>query len=449
MPKTTASPADNSLQGTICVSGDKSISHRALILGTLAIGETRIDGLLESTDIQATMAACQAVGADIEKGANNEWLVRGRGANGLTAPAQPLNFGNAGTAARLLMGAIAGNPIKAQCIGDASLCARPMGRVIKPLTQMGAHFICDSHNDKLPLTMRGTDQPLPIHYTMAVPSAQVKSAILLAALNAPGTSELIERPATRNHTEKLLSLFGAELSCKPIEGGQIITLTGEAELQATHLSIAGDPSSAAFPLVAALLVSGSHITLKNILVNPYRGGLWQCLEEMGADIKKINSRTAHGEEVADYEIRASVLEGIEVPAERAPSMIDEYPILAMAAACAKGRTILRGLAELRVKESDRLQAIAEGLHNNGVAVEVLPDGLIIEGRGGKDNDGKIAGGAMVKTYFDHRIAMSFLIAGLAAQKPIRIDDDSMIATSFPDFFSCMAKLGAHFERPSE
>lgn len=443
MPTITARPADNSLQGTICVAGDKSISHRALILGTLAMGETRIDGLLESADIHATIAACQALGADIKKGEDKQWRVRGRGTNGLTSPAQPLNFGNAGTTARLLMGAMAGNPIEAKCIGDASLSARPMGRVIKPLTQMGAQFICDSHDDKLPLTMHGTAQPLPLHYTMPVPSAQVKSAILLAALNAPGTSELIECPATRDHTERLLHLFGADLVCKPIEGGQHISLTGEAELQATHLSIAGDPSSAAFPLVAALLIDGSHITIENILVNPYRGGLWQCLEEMGADIKKINSRTAYGEEVADYQIKASRLHGIEVPAARAPSMIDEYPILAIAAACAKGRTILRGLAELRVKESDRLQAIAEGLANNGVAVEVLPDGLIIEGTGGK-----IAGGAMVKTYFDHRIAMSFLVLGLAAQNPITIDDDSMIATSFPDFFSCMAKLGAHFERPN-
>jgi len=441
MPTITARPAQNSLQGTICVSGDKSISHRALILGTFAIGETRIDGLLESADIHATMAACQALGADIERAENSQWLVRGRGANGLTTPAQPLNFGNSGTAARLLMGAMAGNPITAKCIGDASLSARPMGRVIEPLRQMGAEFICDKDNDKLPLTMRGTAQALPLCYTLPVPSAQVKSAILLAALNAPGTSELIERPATRDHTERMLSLFGAELVCKPLEDGQHIILTGEAELQATSISIAGDPSSAAFPLVAALLIDGSHITIKNILVNPYRGGLWQCLEEMGADIKKRNSRTIGGEEVADYQIKASALHGIEVPAERAPCMIDEYPILAMAAARAKGRTILRGLAELRVKESDRVQAIAEGLHNNGVAVEVLPDGLIIEGTGGQ-----VAGGGVVKTYFDHRIAMSFLVLGLVAQNPNTIDDDVMIAQSFPDFFSCMAELGAPFER---
>ncbi|TMJ63974.1 MAG: 3-phosphoshikimate 1-carboxyvinyltransferase [Alphaproteobacteria bacterium] len=424
------------LAGAIRVPGDKSISHRALMLGALAIGRTEITGLLEGEDVLATAAALNALGASVTRGGDGRWSVDGIGVGGLAEPQDLLDLGNSGTAARLLLGVLATHPITAFVTGDASLRRRPMGRVVEPLSRFGARFV-SREGGRLPLAVSGAADPIPIVYRLPVPSAQVKSAVLLAGLNAPGATIVIERQPTRDHTERMLRHFGAAVSTEPEEGGLRVTVEGFPEMTAAPIIVPGDPSSAAFPLVAALIVPGSDVTVEGVGINPLRTGLLECLCEMGADIALLNRREEGGEPVADIRARAGTLAGAEIPAERAPRMIDEYPILAVAAACARGRTVMRGLAELRVKESDRLAAIAAGLAGCGVRVVVDGDDLIIEGDGGPP-----AAGALIETQLDHRIAMAFLVLGLAAKEPVRIDDAAPIATSFPGFIAMMNRLGA-------
>jgi 3-phosphoshikimate 1-carboxyvinyltransferase len=426
------------------VPGDKSISHRALMLGALAVGRTEITGLLEGEDVLATAAALNALGAAAAPAGNGRagagrWSVDGVGVGGLAEPENLLDLGNSGTSARLLLGILATHPLTAFVTGDASLRRRPMGRVTEPLSRFGARFLCREGN-RLPLAVTGAKDPLPLEYRLPVPSAQVKSAVLLAGLNTPGATTVIEPQATRDHTERMLRHFGAAVVTEPAKGGgKRITVEGFPELAAAPIAVPGDISSAAFPLVAALIVPGSEVTVEGVGVNPLRAGLLECLREMGADISLANQREEGGEPVADLHARAGALRGADIPAERAPKMIDEYPILAVAAACAKGRTVMRGLAELRVKESDRLAAIATGLAGCGVRVRVDGDDLIVEGDGSPP-----AGGAMIATELDHRIAMAFLVLGLASRQPVRIDDAAPIATSFPDFIPLMTRLGAAF-----
>jgi 3-phosphoshikimate 1-carboxyvinyltransferase len=418
------------------VPGDKSLSHRSLILGGLAIGRTRVTGLLEGEDVLATAGAMRALGAGVTRQGEGDWLVSGVGIGGLQEPDTLLDMGNSGTGARLVMGAVAGHDITAFFTGDASLRRRPMARVTEPLSRMGAKVV-SRDGGRLPLALTGAAAPLPITYASPVASAQVKSAILLAGLSAPGETTVIEPLASRDHTENLLRHFGAKVTAKPTNtGGMYITVTGQPELKAGDIVIPGDPSSAAFPAVAALLLADSEITIEGVGVNPLRAGLFETLAEMGADITFANRRVEGGEPVADLIVRAGALKAVTVPAERAPSMIDEYPILAVAAAFAKGRTVMHGLAELRVKESDRLSAIAKGLSDCGVTVAIEGDTLIIEGNGGKPR-----GGAAVASALDHRIAMSFLMLGMAAEKPVMIDDGATIATSFPDFVPLVNRLG--------
>ena len=424
------------LAGAIRVPGDKSISHRALMLGALAIGRTKITGLLEGEDVLATAAALNALEASVTRGGDGRWSVDGIGVGGLAEPQDLLDLGNSGTAARLLLGVLATHPITAFVTGDASLRRRPMGRVVEPLSRFGARFV-SREGGRLPLAVSGAADPIPIVYRLPVPSAQVKSAVLLAGLNTPGATTVIERQPTRDHTERMLRHFGAAVSTEPEEGGLRVTVEGFPEMTAAPIIVPGDPSSAAFPLVAALIVPGSDVTVEGVGINPLRTGLLECLCEMGADIALLNRREEGGEPVADIRARAGTLAGAEIPAERAPRMIDEYPILAVAAACARGRTVMRGLAELRVKESDRLAAIATGLADCGVRVVVDGDDLIIEGDGGPPK-----GGALIETQLDHRIAMAFLVLGLAAKEPVRIDDAAPIATSFPGFIAMMNRLGA-------
>jgi len=438
MPLAAARPAAP-LSGAITVPGDKSISHRALMLGALAVGRTEIRGLLEGEDVLATAAALRAMGADITRQADGHWQVDGVGLGGLAEPANVIDLGNSGTAARLLLGILATHPFTAFVSGDASLRSRPMRRVIDPLSRFGAHFLC-REGGRLPLAVTGAADPVPQIYRLPVPSAQVKSAVLLAGLNTPGETTVIEPQPTRDHTERMLGHFGARVRIDPdSDGGRRITVEGYPELIAAPITVPGDPSSAAFPLVAALIVPGSDVTIANVGLNPTRAGLIASLREMGADITLQKQRTEGGEPVADLHVRAGSLKGADIPPERAPSMIDEYPILAVAAACAKGRTVMRGLAELRVKESDRLAAIATGLAACGVRVDVQGDDLIVEGSGNFP-----AGGARVATQLDHRIAMAFLVLGLAANQPVAIDDSRPIATSFPDFVPLMSRLGAQF-----
>ena len=428
------------LSGAITVPGDKSISHRALMFGALAIGRTEIRGLLEGEDVLATAAALRAMGADIVREADGHWRVDGVGLGGLAEPADIIDLGNSGTAARLLLGILATHPFTAFVTGDASLRSRPMRRVIEPLSCFGARFTT-REGGRLPLAVTGAADPVPQIYRLPVPSAQVKSAVLVAGLNTPGETTVIEPQATRDHTERMLGHFGARLTIEPDpDGGKRITVEGHPELTAAPITVPGDPSSAAFPLVAALIVPGSEVTIGNVGLNPTRAGLIASLREMGADITLQNQRTEGGEPVADLQVRASPLTGADIPPERAPTMIDEYPILAVAASCAKGRTIMRGLAELRVKESDRLTAIATGLAACGVRITVEGDDLIVDGSGNFP-----AGGARIATQLDHRIAMAFLVMGLAANQPVAIDDSRPIATSFPDFVPLMARLGAGFE----
>ena len=432
-----SSGSSRPLRGRCRVPGDKSISHRALIFGALAIGRTRIRNLLEGDDVLRTAAALRALGARIERGRDGTWTVHGVGTGGLIEPTEILDLGNSGTGARLLMGAVATHPFATFFTGDDSLRRRPMARVIEPLTLIGARFVVRD-GGRMPLAMIGTPSPMPIAYTLPVPSAQVKSAVLLAGLNAPGETTVIEPIATRDHTENMLGHFGATVSVTATEnGGKRITLVGQPELKPGDLTVPGDPSSAAFPVVAALIRPGSTITIEGVGINPLRAGLYQTLVEMGARLVFSKERIAGGERVADIKVTAGALRGVEVSAARAPSMIDEFPVLAVAAAFAKGRTVMRGLGELRVKESDRLTAIAEGLEKCGVAVTIEDDTLTVEGTGTPPK-----GGARVAARLDHRIAMAFLVLGGAARKPVRIDDGETIATSFPGFVKLMNRLGA-------
>ncbi|AYG57473.1 3-phosphoshikimate 1-carboxyvinyltransferase [Rhizobium jaguaris] len=442
-PRPATARRSTNLSGTIRVPGDKSISHRALMFGGLASGETRISGLLEGEDVLNTGKAMQAMGAKIEK-IGAEWIIKGVGNGALLAPEVPLDFGNTGTGSRLTMGLVGVYNFESIFIGDASLSKRPMGRILDPLRQMGAQ-VKSSEGDRLPVTLHGPDTASPITYRVPMASAQVKSAVLLAGLNAPGVTTVIEPVMTRDHTEKMLAGFGADLSVETGQDGvRTIRLEGQGKLSGQLIDVPGDPSSTAFPLVAALIVSGSDITIRNVLMNPTRTGLILTLQEMGGDIEILDKRLAGGEDVADLRVRSSALKGITVPAERAPSMIDEYPVLAVAAAFAEGTTVMLGLEELRVKESDRLSAVAEGLKLNGVDCTEGRDSLAVRGRpDGKGLGG--AGGGEVKTYLDHRIAMSFLVMGLASEHAVRVDDSTMIATSFPEFFELMTRLGATIE----
>jgi len=432
------------LAGEITAPGDKSISHRALMFGALAVGETAIHGLLEGEDVHRTAAAMRALGADVTRGDDGTWRVRGRGIGGLSEPQDVLDMGNSGTSARLLMGILATLPFTCFLTGDASLRKRPMGRVATPLERFGARITARGRADGkilLPLAITGTAEPVPIAYTLPVASAQVKSAILLAGLGTPGETTVIERAATRDHTELMLRHFGATVRTAPADGGgTAITVTGLPELQGRTVGVPADPSSAAFPLVAALLIRGSRVTVRNVGLNPRRAGLYDTLREMGADITVSRPHTEAGEPVGDITAVAGELRGVEVPPERAPTMIDEYPILAVAAAFAKGDTKMRGLSELRVKESDRLSAIAHGLKACGVEVFVDGDDLIVRGQGGLPAG--LADAAPIPTHLDHRIAMSFLVMGLAAQKPVSVDDATPIDTSFPGFLPLMRGLGA-------
>lgn len=428
-------PLRSPLHGSIVVPGDKSISHRALILGALGIGETTIANLLEGDDVLRTAAAIGALGAQVEQRPDGTWAVQGCGVGGLHEPTAVLDLGNSGTGVRLLMGLAATLPIVTFFGGDASLSRRPMGRVMTPLEKFGTRFV--SRDGFLPVAVMGAQDPVPIEHEMTVASAQVKSAILLAGLNAPGNTTVVETVATRDHTERMLRAFGADIRIEEAGNQKRITVTGQPELTGRHVHVPADPSSAAFFVVAATLIDGSDITIERISTNPLRSGILDVLRDMGADITVSNTADLNGEPVADLRVRAAALTGMEIPAEVAPSMIDEYPILAVAAAHAKGVTVMHGLHELRVKESDRLSAIAEGLRACGIGVETTEDSLVVHGSGGN-----IPGNGNVATHHDHRIAMAFTILGLAAQKAVTIDDDSMIGTSFPGFARLMAGLGA-------
>jgi len=427
------------------VPGDKSISHRALILGALAAGETTIAGLLEGEDVLNSAAVLRALGADIVRDPAGVWHVHGFGVGGFSEPTDILDHGNSGTGVRLMLGAVATTPIMATFTGDASLRKRPMRRVLDPIERFGAQAVTRD-GGLLPITMKGAKNPVPITYRLPVPSAQVKSAILLAGLNAPGDTTVIEAEPTRDHTERMLTHFGAVVRREKIEGGlTAITLVGQPELRASHVQVPADPSSAAFPIVAALIVPGSEIRIDAVMLNPTRTGLITVLKRMGADITIENERSESGETVGDLVIKAGPLKGVDVEPEIAPSMIDEYPVLAIAAAFAEGRTKMMGLGELRVKESDRLAAVADGLIACGIKIELGSDWLAVEGLG----VGGMPGGGKIATHMDHRIAMAFLIAGLAAKAPVTVDDTSFVATSFPDFIPLMQKLGAIFTRPNQ
>ncbi|WP_424931517.1 3-phosphoshikimate 1-carboxyvinyltransferase [Amaricoccus macauensis] len=427
------------LRGVAEVPGDKSVSHRALILGALAVGETRITGLLEGEDVIDTGKAMRAFGAEVTRLGPGEWSVHGVGVGGFLEPSKAIDCGNSGTGVRLIMGAVATSPLTATFIGDASLSSRPMRRVTDPLALFGAVAHCRK-GGVLPITLEGAENPQPVRYTTPVPSAQVKSAVLLAGLNAPGTTIVTEKEPTRDHTERMLAGFGAEISVEHGPDGNVITLKGQPELKPQTVEVPRDPSSAAFPVAAALLVEGSEVVVPGVSRNPTRAGFYTTLEEMGADITYSNVRDEGGEPVADVTVRYSRLRGVEVPSERAASMIDEYPILSALAACAEGPTIMRGVRELRFKESDRIDAMARGLEACGVNVEETEDTFTVYGRGA----GGVSGDARVETRLDHRIAMSFLCLGLAARAPIVIDDAGPIATSFPSFLNLMRGLGATF-----
>lgn len=430
--------ATGPLRGIVRPPGDKSISHRALMLGALAVGESVIDGLLESEDVIATAATMRAFGATVSQDSSGNWKVKGLGVGGLLEPDNVIDYGNAGTGVRLAMGIAGSHAFTTTFTGDASLAKRPMGRVLEPLRRMGAQALTRS-DDRLPLTIKGPSVPVPIEYKLGVPSAQLKSAILLAGLNTAGVTTIIEPVRTRDHTEMMLSAFGAAIEVKPGEdGGRIITIEGRIDLKPQQISVPGDPSSAAFAIVAALIIEGSDIVVENMLLNPTRTGLIDSLGEMGADITIENRRNVGGEEVGDVRVKASELRGITVPASRAPSMIDEYPILAIAAAFAEGDTLMEGVGELRVKESDRIAAMVAGLAVNGVVAEESPESLLVHGAA------KVEGGGTVATMLDHRIAMSFLVLGLAANKPVAIDNAATIATSFPEFREQMEGLGGEF-----
>ncbi len=430
------------LRGVAKVPGDKSISHRALILGALAVGETRITGLLEGQDVLDTAHAMRAFGAEVTHMGHGEWVVHGVGVGGFAEPEDVIDCGNSGTGVRLIMGAMASSPITATFTGDASLRKRPMGRVTEPLTLFGAAAYGRS-GGRLPMTVVGAAGPVPVRYAVPIASAQVKSAVLLAGLNAPGQTVVIEGAATRDHTERMLAGFGADITTEDSDTGRVITLTGQPELRPQSIAVPCDPSSAAFPVCAALIVEGADVLVPGIGLNPTRAGLFTTLQEMGADLAFENRREEGGEPVADLRARFSPgMKGIEVPPERAPTMIDEYPILSVVAAFAEGATVMRGVRELRVKESDRIDAMARGLEACGVRVEEDEDMLIVHGMG----PGGVPGGATCATHLDHRIAMSFLCAGMAAKDPVGIDDAAPISTSFPMFEPLMEALGAQFVR---
>ncbi|MDP5336486.1 MAG: 3-phosphoshikimate 1-carboxyvinyltransferase [Paracoccaceae bacterium] len=441
-PVPMMSTACGPLTGEAHVPGDKSISHRSLILGALSVGETRIEGLLEGEDVLDTARAMRAFGAEVIEHGGGRWSVHGVGVGGFREPDQVIDCGNSGTGVRLIMGAMATSPISATFTGDASLNKRPMARVTDPLALFGAQSVGRS-GGRLPMTVVGAADPVPVRYVVPVPSAQVKSAVLLAGLNAPGQTVVIEREATRDHTERMLAGFGAEIVTRDTDEGREITLTGQPELVAQDIVVPRDPSSAAFPVCAAIIVPGSDVLVPNIGLNPTRAGLFTTLREMGADLTYENLREEGGEPVADLRARFSPdLHGIEVPPDRAASMIDEYPVLSVVAACATGDTVMRGVKELRVKESDRIEAMATGLRANGITVEDGPDWWIVTGQG----HGNIPGGATVASHLDHRIAMSFLVLGMVSRAPVTVDDASPIATSFPVFEPLMQALGARITR---
>ena len=429
------------LRGVAEVPGDKSISHRSLILGALSVGETRVTGLLEGQDVLDTAKAMRAFGAEVTRLGAGDWSVHGVGVGGFAEPADVIDCGNSGTGVRLIMGAMATSPISATFTGDASLRKRPMGRVTDPLALFGAQSY-GRKGGRLPMTIVGAAEPVPVRYTVPMPSAQVKSAVLLAGLNAPGEIVVIEKEPTRDHSERMLRGFGADLTVEDTAEGRVIVLRGQPELKPQSVAVPRDPSSAAFPVCAALIVEGSDILVPGVSQNPTRNGLYTTLVEMGADIAFENPREEGGEPVADLRVRFSALKGIEVPEDRAASMIDEYPVLSVVAACAEGTTVMRGVKELRVKESDRIDAMARGLEAMGVRIEEDEDTLIVHGMGA----GGVPGGGTAKTHIDHRIAMSFLVLGLAAKKPVSVDDGSPIATSFPLFEGLMAGLGAQIAR---
>ena len=434
----TASPSAR-LSGRVSVPGDKSISHRGLILGALATGVTRITGLLEAEDVMATARAVTALGAEITR-SNGAFEVRGQGVGGLRAPSSPLDFGNSGTGSRLMLGVVAGHDMEVEFTGDASLRRRPMGRVLAPLAAMGLQAEGEAERATLPLVVRGTSDLLPIVYELPVPSAQVKSAILLAGMHAPGRTTIVEPLATRDHTERMLAYFGGEVAVEDRgQGARAVSVCGDAELHGAAITVPGDPSSAAFMIAAALICPGSDIVIEGVLMNPTRAGFIETLRAMGASIEVLDYRHEGGEPVGDLRIKASALRGIRVPAERAPSMIDEYPVLACVAAFAEGETHMAGLSELKLKESDRLAATAAGLAACGVVAHVEGDDLTVEGGRG------VKGGGLVATHMDHRVAMAFLTLGLGAANPVTVDDTSMIATSFPGFVKLMTKLGAQLQ----
>ena len=431
------------LSGHVRVPGDKSISHRALMLGAIALGETRVTGLLEGEDVLATADAMRAMGAKVVRTDSGEWRINGLGVGGLLQPDHTIDMGNSGTAVRLLMGLVASHNIKVTFSGDASLSSRPMMRVITPLSQVGATFEA-AEGGRLPLTETGAKSPMPIEYELPVASAQVKSAVLLAGLNAPGETVVIEPKPTRDHSEKMINHFGGDVRVEELEGGaRRITLKGQPELKGRDVIVPADISSAAFPLVAASIVPGSDITVTGVGLNPLRAGVIETLKDMGADIKIVDQRVEAGEDVGDVRVKYSGLTGCVVPASRAPAQIDEYPVLFAAAAYAKGPTRFEGLEELRVKESDRLSVMAKGLKACGVDVEEGEDWLVVNGT--RDTDKTVPGGATVASSLDHRIAMSFLVLGLNAQNPITVDDASPIETSFPGFRNLMEGLGATFQ----
>jgi 3-phosphoshikimate 1-carboxyvinyltransferase len=426
------------LRGRAEVPGDKSISHRALILGAMAVGETRITGLLEGQDVLDTAAAMRAFGAEVTRTGEGAWSVHGVGVGGLAEPSDVIDCGNSGTGVRLIMGCMATTAMTATFTGDASLRRRPMGRVTEPLALFGARA-WGRQGGRLPMTVVGAADPVPVRYATPVASAQVKSAVLLAGLNAPGETVVIEREPTRDHSERMLRGFGAEVGVERRPEGHVITLTGRAELRAQAVAVPRDPSSAAFPVAAALIVAGSDILVPGVSQNPTRNGLYLTLAEMGAPIDFLDPREEGGEPVADLRVRfAGALKGVEVPPDRAPAMIDEYPVLSVVAAFAEGKTVMRGVKELRVKESDRIDAMARGLAACGVRVEEDEDTLVVHGKG----PGGVPGGATCKTRLDHRIAMSFLVLGMASQAPVSVDDAGPIATSFPIFGALMTGLGA-------
>lgn len=438
-PQPLTARAGSGLSGTAHVPGDKSVSHRALIFGASCVGETRITGLLEGEDVIATANAMRAFGADVQC-EDGEWTVRGVGVGGFGEPDDIIDCGNAGTGVRLIMGAMATSPIAATFTGDASLRKRPMGRILDPISLFGTTWMGRT-GGLLPLTLTGASDPVPVEYTLPMASAQVKSAVLLAGLNAPGETVVIEPEATRDHTERMLRGFGATVVVEDLPEGRVIRLTGQPELVPMTIAVPRDPSSAAFPVVAALIAPDSDVLVPNICLNPTRAGLYETLAEMGADIERLNPREEGGEPVADLQVRYSALRGIEVPPERAPCMIDEYPVLACLAAYADGDTVMRGIRELRVKESDRIAATVAGLRANGVEVTEHEDGMTVHG-----GSGTVSGGGTVETHLDHRIAMSFLCLGLNAQRPVTVDDAAPIATSFPQFETLMSDLGAVITR---